>query len=241
MSASARLPNEIASGRSARGAGVNEAAALRPASSQRVPERDLCRNSSRAFLRQIESALAEVRVVIERMHGRCGLRQRFGEGCGRRGRSAERRNGRSVHERPRHRLATSKPAGRCRDLFRRNARSVRPRFLLLNQPNSPPSRVVLCRLEALSLRLFGELAGAPCLCLCLLALAAVRLFDRGVGACSSAAALDPPVPQPLHKAEADRRPLPGRIEGKRRREIERDARPSGPARWRRRAGSGSAP
>ncbi len=154
------------------------------------------------------------------MHRSRRLRKHFSEWRHSRSSRTVSRDGRRVHQCPRHSLPHRSlwRCGYC--LLRRERDSFNG--LLTAQPaeQSAQQRCGLWR-QPLSLRLFGQFARTSSLRLGLFALAAIGFFHGGLGASTLAATIDPPVPQPLQESKPDRRPLPRRIEGKRRRQIER--------------------
>src|SRR5216683_6384200 len=148
------------------------------------------------------------------------LRQRLRKWRSRSRRRAKRRHRRSIHQRSRHGLP-HRSLLPCRNVLLRIQRD-RLNLLLPSQPSKQAAQQSCAlRLPVLTCRCFGQLASPACLRLSLLPLAAVVLGGNG-GICTlPASPPHPALPQRLHKREPHRRPLPRRVEGKRRRQIQR--------------------
>ena len=164
----------------------------------------------------------KLRLIIQRMHRRRRRRQHLGKRSRRRSRRAQRRHRRSIHHRPRHRLEDRSRMPRSRNILRRNRRSVEPASSCSTTQTTRPA--MSC--SPAPARASCALPPPPSLAsaepsLRLLPLTPIRLLDRCLAHRRLTAPLRPPIPQPLHKSKADRRPLPRRVERKRRRQIQR--------------------
>ena len=165
---------------------------------------------------QTESAIAEVRVVIERMYRRCRLGEHVSK---RRDRSRSRAvssHGRCIDQCAWHPLPHRSGRACGHHLVGRHRNRFDP-FLSAQPSKEPAQQRSALGLQSFPLSFFGKLANASSLRLRLLAFASIGLVKSCLRACAPAAALRPPIPKPLDKPEAEGCPFPRRVEGERRR------------------------